>query len=447
MEGSVMYMPKSAQEYMPKSATPVQEKQGGVSGVLRSLGLGILPDAGAAAINIPNFVQHGIPGMMGHKKALDTYKQNYRKNPLANQGLLDKAENRDLAGVGGHLGQDAVGAASWMVPATKVIKGAGWASKAGNLGIQGSAQGGMQAMSQEEASPGSVGIGALTGGLANPAFAGAGNVVTKQLPKYFGIRAYGKAGAQLPEVLNAQRKFGTEDLKGVKNYILESSRKTITKDDLVKPILNLADQEEWVGTPGLSEKAMTGSHTTGRRLVETGALKKIQEQLREATDAFDFYSRLKNMAYAKGISAADNRLASFMRSAAHHVREQIINSTENPEATRHAMDMYAAQTAINAAKNEKNTNAIVRVMERIIPFGEGGLGAIGIIATIPAFSHVAPILLADALLSNKIVAPKIASGLVNMGQAAEKTGISNVLRRLGAGAIVAGSSPQQEEQN
>jgi hypothetical protein len=173
MEGSMMYMPKSAQSYMPKSATPVEsEKQDGVSGALRSLGLGFIPDTGAAAINVPNFVQHGIPGMMGNKEELNTYKQNYRQNPLVDQGVLDKAENRDFTGIGGHLAQDVAGEASLVVPEIKAFQGAGLAAKAGNAAVGGGATGLLAGASQPDATPGSVLTSLGAGAILNPALAG-----------------------------------------------------------------------------------------------------------------------------------------------------------------------------------------------------------------------------------------------------------------------------------
>jgi len=160
-------------------ATPAHAGNDGVSGVLRSLGLGILPDTGAAVMNVPNLIQHGVPGMMGNKGELNAYKQNYRQNPLVDQNLLDKAENRDVGGVAGGVGQDAAGAASLMVPETNVFKGAGLASKAGNLAIRGGAAGGLAGAAQPNATPQSVAGSAATGAVLNPLVTAVGAGLSK----------------------------------------------------------------------------------------------------------------------------------------------------------------------------------------------------------------------------------------------------------------------------
>lgn len=404
--------------------------QTGGQTITSSLGLDNIPGVGGIANTL-------FPAMNALPQDVTDLQQ---RNAQAAQGAKGDIVKSSLAALqsGGNLLQTAakpaMELASYMTPSSDVLKGSNLASKAGNLAIQGGLQGGLWASGQKEATPGSIAGQAATGAVVNPALAGAGNLLTEKLPRYLGWRAYGEAGLKLPEVLQAQQEYGTQDLKGVRDYILESSKKTFTKEQMVQQVLDLATQSEWVGTRGMLDETTIKSAGGGTRTLQSGVIKDIKTQAEKSTDAFDFYSRLKNMAYPTDYSPASNKLSNFMKSAAHNVREQIINGSDNPQTTRHAMDAYAAQTAINAAKNETNVNSIVSKVEKYIPLGESGLGVIGMIAAVPQLAAAAPYLIADAIASNKFVAPKLASGLLKTGQFMGQTGIGDILRRLGVGA-------------
>lgn len=393
----------------------------GVGGALNSLGLGALSDIGQA-----------LPAAQIAQKATGI-------NPMESSQLVQQKAQHPVQ----NAVQDVAGAASWLLPEGKVVEGAGLAGKLLNLGgrsVMGGLQGGLQALSQPGANTQSVEQGAATGAVANPLLSGAGSLLTKGLPSYLGARAYGKAGWKLPDVIQAEKQYGTSDLKSMRSIILDKSKDVqFDKNDIMDKIKQLSQDSSWIGTPGLS-KIVQGSIKKGTKYKEIGLLKDIEENVNQSNDFFEVYSRLKNMAYPKGNSSSDYRLANFMKSAAHMVRESMIQGSKNPDETRHVMDMYAAQSAINAAKSGKNTNEVVNKIEKFLPEGESGLGVIGMIASVPGLHTIAPLLLADALISNKFVAPKLAGGLINMGSSS----IAPLIRKLGVSSAVAANNQQSQ---
>lgn len=435
--------PKAPEDKVTGGARTLLNTTQGIGGALNTLGLG------------------GAVDIASHQPVAQEIQKATGVNPLESSQLMkDKAKNPLLSGA-----QDVAGAASWMIPGAKAVQALPIVGKAISAArsvpmvgkavsplldaVKGGTQGGLQAASQPGATPGSIGDSAVTGGVMGPLLSTAGNILTDKVPRYLGGRAFGfEKGTKLPDVIKAETEFGTKDLKSVRQAILEKSGDVrFNPDTVMKSIRKFASGSEWAGTPGLSEFSSKGNaRLGGKRSVESGALKNIESQLGQSSDLFDFYNRLKNMAYAKEYSPAGDRLTNFMKAASGKVRESIITASKNPDETRHIMDMYAAQTAIEAAKKSKssNPNIVARHMDKMIPGGEAGIGAIGLLMTIPGLHQAAIPLLIDAAISNKIVAPKLAKGLVKAGQIGEKQvspGVGNVgdiLKRLGIGAGVAG---------
>lgn len=408
----------------------------GVGDLLTSLGLGAIKNIGADAYDIGNFALHGQGGF-----------NNGYNNPLRSEQQLSQTRNpQDLGGAALQEGKDVAGLASWAVPgslATKapvvgglLSKAPGIVSAGANLATQGGIQGGLNAVSQDNATPQSVVGGAESGAIANPLLAGLGNLLTDKLPRYIGIRNYGTAGAKLPEVVKAENAAGGQTLKEVRNAVLENATgASEDKSILMNNLKDLAAQPEWVGTPGLQDF----KRKVGKALItETGALADLSKAQEKSTDMFDFYNRVKNMAYPDSNSPASNRLASFMRSAAQTVREHLIKTSTNPDITRSAMDVYAAQTAMKAAKGGIGGNKVTNAISSIAKSG-GEAGIAALLSAIPALHGLTLPVLADTLLTNSVTGPATARGLVNLGQKTSKniggTSISNILRKIGVSGI------------
>ncbi len=287
------------------------------------------------------------------------------------------------------------------------------------------------------------------------------------MPRWIGLRNYGPVGLQLPDVIKAEnaasrqgqtlkdvrandlasfiKPFDTHSTEqaGNKGYdfmqvtpegVASTARKeaststgsmdsTNTRANLIEKIQKLAQDDNWVGSRGLSDLKKKGGKVLPQ---QTGALADIQTQISNATDPWNAYARVKNLAYPTDNSEASNKIASFMRAAAGTIREDIISKSPNPNGTRTALDNYADQTAIAKAKGKP-------IVGRVTSGGEAGLAALA--SFLPIGHALSLPLLADTVLTNPITGPATAKGLVNMGQFAGNTGASNLLRILGiAGA-------------
>lgn len=297
-----------------------------------------------------------------------------------------------------------------------------------NLAASGGAVGGLQAFSQRSATPNSVLAGTIAGAVTNPLLYGTGKLITDVLPRYLGFRAYGQAGKSLPEVVKARKEAGDLSLKEVRDMALSQSKGTVKKQEVVDMIEDLAKQDQWIGTPGLKETVRRGN-----RVVETGALSDIKAAFRQSEDLPDFYFRLKNMAYPVSDSPASGRLAGFMRSAASNVREYLISHSDDPELVRNAMDLYAAETAMNRGTAIASNGGLRQLNDVIAgsPSQVGEAGLAGLLSVLPGLQGLAPIALADAALTNRYVGPRIASKLVNASESNTMNILAPLLQRLG----------------
>lgn len=410
----------------PKSSSPSTSTSGGLikdaGGVLKALGLGAIPDILGA-------------GQFGVQKALAG------QNPFSAQGQMPNQlpQNNtfvDPRTTGGAVqaGQDLAGAASWMVPETKVAKGGGLLADLLNQAIQGGIQGGLGAVSQGQNPV----TGGVEGAITNPALTGAGNLLTDTLPRYIGFRNYGAAGAKLPEVVKAEGAAGGQTLKDVRDSFIKglpSFEPVATKggaadrSPLINQIRDLANSDQFTGTPGLSDLKKPSAKAAPQQV---GRLADVEKAIQNSDTPFDAYNKIKNMAYAKDNTPAENKIVSFMHSAAHSVREYLINNSSNPAASRNAMDMYAAQTAMGA---QKGGNNLIDTLTHGATGGGGEAALAGLAAILP-MAHAATIPLAlDTLLTNRISGPPLARGLVRTGQAVGNSGAGDILRRLGIAGI------------
>lgn len=192
---------------------------------------------------------------------------------------------------------------------------------------------------------------------------------------------------------------------------------------LLDQISSLAQQPEWKGTPGLADLAKTSGKAAPQL---TGTLAQINKVITTATDPFDAYSQIKNLAYPTDNTPASNRLAAFAHSAAHSAREFLINSSDNPSATRNAMDMYATQTAMEKG-SAPSSNKIGGILASLATKQSPDIG-LGALSFIPGMQGLGALSLADTTLTNPYTGPTIAKGLVRLGN---NSGLGNLLTRLG----------------
>lgn len=391
----------------------------GFSDFLRQWGLGAAPDLVQGLSSASNAIADKI--VPGAKKTqvfaptMNKYQQrSWQQNPVGNTA-------RDAAGMaswGMGMGASGIGTniASKVMPkvAAKAI------GPVAELAGRGATAGALQETSQTSATPGSVADAAKLGAVINPAMAGVGAVMGRAIPKYLGFRAFGKAGLKLPEVVKAEAKAGAESLKQVRDTLVNKTGATVDRQDVLNIIGDLAKQDQFVGTPGLS-----GNKQVGGRNVPTGAVANIHKELRESPNLFEFYNRIKNKV---DYTANSDRLNNFYKSAAHNVREYIITNSDNPEGVREAMDIYAAQTAMGKGGN-KAGSMLGRNLSQVGTGGELGMAAMA--NFIPGAQPITVPLLVDALLTNKYVGPKIARGLVKTGEKSKETGVGDLLTKLG----------------
>ncbi len=437
---SELYGTKGGKIQPQSKANPILK---GGSDVLRSIGLGF------------------IPNLAGNAMAVAQNSQYTPENPFISpqQG----AQQQQGMGIPQAL-KDTAGAASYLIPETDIIKGGGLVKGilgAGvNNAIRGGIQGGLGAVSQGQNPI----QGAEQGAVAGPAIAGAGALATDVLPRYIGLRNYGVAGLKLPEVTKAENATGGDTLQQVRDSILKNVKpfdehattqagnkgydffqttpEGVTsrmradpngsvggmdtgnmRGSLLQKIEDLSKQPAWDGTPGLSDLKKTSKKAFP---VQTGKLADIQKAVQNSDTPFDAYNKLKNMAYSQENTPAGNRLANFMKSAASVAREHLINASDNPDETRKAMDIYAAQTAMHAGnKNPINIGNI----------GPGAEGALAAIAPFLGIHGLGIPAMADIAITNPLTGPPLARGLVNAGQNAKNSGLASLLQRLGiAGA-------------
>jgi hypothetical protein len=426
------YSDQEIQNYLLSQQSPVQQG----ANALRSIGLGAIPDILGAG-------QFGIQKLLAGKNPFSSAGETPQQLQAETSG--NQLINPQSTGGGLQAGKDLAGATSWMIPETKLLKGGNilqtLLAGAINRGAQGAIQGELASTAQGE-NPIN---GAITGAVTNPLLSGAGKALTDVLPRYIGLRNFGPAGLKLPEVTKAENAAGGQTLKDVRGGILDNikpfTNKSVTdatspmggdvlsqdRFGLMDKIKALASQPEWVGTPGLSELKKTGQKAFAQPV---GVLSNIQSAIQNSKDPFEAYSRIKNMAYPNDNSPASTRIANFLRAASSITREHLINSSDNPATTRKAMDLYAAQTAMG--RDSKGKNIIANIIGDATRGGPSAdLGAAGIAAVLPALHGLAGIPLADYAVTNPITGPTLARGLVNAGDTLGKTGIGDILRRLG----------------
>lgn len=418
----------------------------GLGGVTRALGSGIL--SGADLVG-----QGAAEGGQALAEATGLSKGGNPNPQIAGSDWQDLLNQREAAGAEGFIGHNDVsqqiarkgvvqaaktganigafgvplGAAGKMATGNPLVGAAvsklpGSLPLAADLATSGATAGGLNAFSQPNSDLKSTLAGAGMGAILNPAMYGAGKLVTDAIPKYLGFRAYGKAGMSLPDVTKAENAAGDLTLKEIRDNIINSSTKTVNKDEIYQLMNDTANQGQWVGTPG----------------IENSALPALKRAYTNSDSFFDFYDRVKNMAYATPPNQWD-KTDQFLASMAGIIRNKLIDSTDNPEATRQAMDLYAAKvamdkgSAISKGPLQNQLNSILS--SNATQSGEAGLA--GLLALIPGAHGLSLPLLADAALTNKVVGPKIAKGLVNVGENGAMKGLGSALQRLG---VMKGSS-------
>lgn len=139
--------------------------------ILRTVGLGILPDTGANLLDIGKGVVSG--------KRIDPNNPTGYDNPLRTPDQLTEqfggqGHGEQLASGYKQLGKDTAGLLSWLIPIGGSIKTA--------MGL-GATAGGLSAASQEGASPGSIATGVGAGAIAGPVFKGATELAGKATSK------------------------------------------------------------------------------------------------------------------------------------------------------------------------------------------------------------------------------------------------------------------------
>lgn len=199
------------------------------------------------------------------------------------------------------------------------------------------------------------------------------------------------------------------------------------RQKLLDSIDSLANSRQWKGTNGVSDLV---KHSASSLASPEGAAPDIKSIIENSSDPFDAYSQIKN--YADSLGAYNDKktgkLTDFLKSAAHTIRESVISSTDNPAATRDAMDNYAAQTSmLSGVQNKAGSYAT-----KMGGFGEGGLALAASLS--PAHGLTVPLLL-DSILSNPATGPAIGRGLVNTGNKVQQSGLNNLLTRLGISGV------------
>lgn len=440
---------KQGQQTVAKLPPALQALLGvsqGASNAARSVGLGAVPD------------------LLSQQPVMQQLQKGSGINPFADQTNINQMQANPLL----RAGQDAAGAASWAVPGMSI--GNGLVGKVAGNALQGGISGGLGALAQGQNPV----QGAVQGAVVNPLLSGAGAALTDVLPRYIGLRNFGPAGLSLPEVTRAEDSLG-KDLGGVRNSILsqipgfesgaginstvgpatdvaaagglsEPARygysgavrdpsqlgeaanaklDTNKRFDLYDKITDLAKEPAWIGTPGLEDLKKTSAKAFATK---TGKLNDIQKAILDSDTPFDAWSRLSNKAYAKGNTEADIKLANFMKSASHVARENVINSSKDPESTRRIMDLYAAQTTMNKGGANNNIGAAAL---KAAKGGLGELGGAGLAALIPGLQGLTVPALIDTALTNAVTGPPIARGLVRGGVGLAKSGGADILRVLG----------------
>ncbi len=326
-----------------------------------------------------------------------------------------------------------------LVPETKLLKGGNILQHilgAGvNNAVRGGIQGGLGAVSQGQNPLIGVGQGAIAG----PIIAGAGAALTDAVPRYIGFRNYGPAGKFLPEVQQAEtaaKDAGIGNLDQARQNIMgklqwpsDMTGNLKAQDDLMTKIEDLSKQSNFTGAPGISDLVKKSNKAFPQQV---GELPNIESAIRNSSSPFDAYNRIKNMADWAHNTQGD-KVASFIKSAAGVARNHIIDMTDNPAEAKKAMDLYAAQTAMNAGQKGNIISNILGEAGRGGPSAD--IGMAGIASLIPGLHGLAGIPLADYALTNPVTGPTVARGLVNAGQSAQNSGLAAILQRLGiAGA-------------
>lgn len=171
------YTPDEINQYLNKGqGNPQPQNNGGfLSGILnaaRGFGLGAIQDVAAPlAMGAEELGQGYSPiAGIGKQAPLNVLQNDAKNNIFANQQQLQKMGGT-FPQAATQVGQDTAGAASWMTP---FGRGANIATKAL---LPGMTSGGLQALSQPNANPLTVGEGVVGGAILPTALAGAGKVL------------------------------------------------------------------------------------------------------------------------------------------------------------------------------------------------------------------------------------------------------------------------------
>lgn len=321
-----------------------------------------------------------------------------------------------------------MGANSGLATKAPLVGGAisklpGIAPQIANLAASGGLAQGLNSFSQPNSTVGSTLTGAAIGAVANPAMAGAQNLLTDKLPRYLGMRAYGNAGTHLPEVREAEKaaEASGQTLKEVRQQVLsENGTGSVNKADIRGMVEDLANEEQWTGTPGVKD-----------------AIKDIKKDISTSDTLFDIYNKIKNRAYAGPINEND-KVDKFLVALSGQMREHLINSSDNPNLVRTAMDNYANQTAMGKGLPSLGSTALNKINDQLQGAGPeaGILAALGVIAPSLLSGPAGLLLGGEAALSNKFVGPKLAGGLLKGGEmAANNPAITDILQRLGVQGV------------
>lgn len=268
---------------------------GGASSVLRSLGLGGIPDAASNVGNIIDTVGSGadvLTGKKSHAQAANDLRTKMNNNPFAEDGQGDKYIPTNAADAKSKIqnvtsdlnkpAEDTAGALSWMMPGTDLLKG----SKAVNIAkmlAKGGTRGELYAQSQNDPTN----VGDVAGG-----------ALLEPLMTLLGVKNSGilskKGTNKLIE--NAANDATNEGIKVNWNDVQQEIRDTVTgklgNTSDVKKALNTLIAEKTpaqVGEPSLNPNDLL---TWRRQVAARGAGKGVLQNFLKGSDIEDKVSSI-----------------------------------------------------------------------------------------------------------------------------------------------------------